>query len=147
MSLAKGYDISMLPLDPFAGRTRQRLIELRNGLLQLHKTLLDSERGTYERDVERIPSLNHLLSLVLHDPWFSWLHELSQFVVVIDETLDAEEPLTAGDVDRLVDQARQLLSPEENGAGFGRRYFEALQRDPDVVIGHARMMKVFAALA
>ena len=136
----------MLPLDPSADRTRQRLTELRNGLLQLHKILLDSERGTYERDVERIFSLNHLLSLVLHDPWFSWLHELSEFVVMIDETLDSDESLATEDVDRLIDQARQLLSPEENGAGFGRRYFEALQRDPDVVIAHARMMKVFAAL-
>ena len=137
----------MLPPDPAAHRPHQRLTELRNGLLQHHKVLLDSERATYEHDVERVTSPNHLLSLVLHDPWFSWLRELSQLVVLIDETLDAdEEPLTMTDADRLMEQARQLLTPEETGTGFARRYFEALQRDPDVVIAHSRMMKVFAAL-
>ena len=35
-------------------RTKQRLTDLRNGLLGLHKTLLDSERATYERDIARI---------------------------------------------------------------------------------------------
>jgi hypothetical protein len=143
----KGYDNNMSPLDPASHRPHQRLTELRNSLLQHHKVLLDSERETYERDVERVTSPNHLLSLVLHDPWFSWLRELSQLVVLIDETLDAdEEPLTTGDAARLIEQARQLLTPEEGGAGFARRYFEALQRDPDVVIAHSRMMKFFAAL-
>ena len=138
----------MLPLDPALDRPRQRLTDLRNGLLQHHKVLLDSERATYERDIERVTSPNHLLSLVLHDPWFSWLRELSQLVVLIDEKLDArEEPLTADDAARLIEQARQLMTPEETGTGFARRYFEALQRDPDVVIAHSRMMKVFAAVA
>jgi len=137
----------MLPPDPDAHRPRQRLTGLRNGLLQHHKVLLDSERATYEHDVERVTSPNHLLSLVLHDPWFAWLRELSQLVVLIDETLDAgEEPLTMAHADRLMEQARQLLTPEEAGTGFARRYFEALQRDPDVVIAHSRMMKIFAAL-
>ena len=49
---------------------------LRNGLLSLHKTLLDSERATYERDIARIGSSGELLKLVLYDPWFAWLHEL-----------------------------------------------------------------------
>src|SRR5262249_10238362 len=118
----------------------------RNGLLQLHKTLLDSESNTYDHDVERVKSRNHLLSLVLHDPWFSWLHELSELVVLIDETLDAKQPLSIADAERLIEQSRQLLSPEEEGSGFARRYYEALQRDPDVVIAHARMLKVFAIL-
>src|ERR1700719_3828380 len=69
--------------------TKQRLTDLRNGLLSLHKTLLDSERASYERDIARIDSSGELLKLVLYDPWFAWLHELSEFVVLIDETLDA----------------------------------------------------------
>lgn len=136
----------MLPVDPNSDSTRRRLTSLRNGLLQLHKTLLDSEHGTYERDVERVTSRGQLLSLVLHDPWFSYLHELSELVVLIDETLDAEDHATAFDADRLIQQSRQLLSPNENGSGFAKRYFEALQRYPDVVIAHGQMMKVFSGL-
>lgn len=125
---------------------RQRLTGLRNGLLRLHKTLLDSERGVYERDIARINSTGELLGLIMHDPWFAWLHELSELVVRIDEILeDKETPAQSGDADELVARARGLLSPAEDGQGFGKRYFEALQRDPDVVLAHAEMIKVLAA--
>ena len=133
--------------------TRQRLAELRNGLLSLHKTLLDSERSIYERDVARIGSSNELLKLVLYDPWFAWLHELSEFVVLIDQTLDAidgtlgaHEPSPVIDAERLIAQSWELLAPNESGIGFAKRYFEALQRDPDVVLAHARMRKVLSGL-
>ncbi|MGA2880255.1 MAG: hypothetical protein ABSG13_15010 [Bryobacteraceae bacterium] len=132
--------------------TKQRLTDLRNGLLGLHKTLLDSERGTYERDIARIGSSGELLKLVLYDPWFAWLHELSEFVVLIDETLDALDETDAEDLppvidaERLVEQAWKLLAPDETGVGFAKRYFEALQRDPDVVLAHARMRKVLTNL-
>ena|ERR1700733_7440388 len=122
--------------------TKQRLTDLRNGLLSLHKTLLDSERATYERDIARIGSSGELLKLVLYDPWFAWLHELSEFVVLIDETLDAKEPPAGIDAEKLIEQAWDLLAPNETGTGFAKRYFEALQRDPDVVLAHARMRKV-----
>src|ERR1700682_316221 len=88
---------------------RKRLTDLRTGLLHLHKTLLDSETAVYDHDIARITSRGQLLKLVLHDPWFAWLHELSEVVVVIDETLDAEEPATTSDAERLIAQARQLL--------------------------------------
>jgi hypothetical protein len=124
--------------------TKQRLTDLRNGLLGLHKTLLDSERATYERDIARIGSSGELLKLVLYDPWFAWLHELSEFVVLIDETLDAEEAPPGIEAERLIEQAWELLAPNEAGTGFAKRYFEALQRDPDVVLAHARMRKVLS---
>ena len=98
-------------MEPMPDRTQERLKNLRNGLLRLHKSLLDSERAVYDRDVERITSAGQYLGLVLHDPWFAWLHELSQFIVLIDETLDADEPATPADADRLTLQARKLTRP------------------------------------
>lgn len=124
----------------------RRLTDLRNGLLGLHKTLLDSERARYERDIARIHSSNELLHLVLYDPWFAWLHELSELVVLIDETLDAERPPNGFDADRLIAQARELLTPNESGRGFEKSYFEALQRDPDVVLSHAKTRKLVLSL-
>jgi len=146
--VSAGYDKSDMASPDLRGDDpiRQRLTALRNGLLQLHKTLLDSERSTYENDVERVTSSNHMLSLLLHDPFFAWLHELSELVVIIDEALDAKEPVTAEDADRFIQQSRKLISPDEGGNGFARRYFEALQRDPDVILAHARMRKVLITL-
>jgi hypothetical protein len=126
--------------------TTQRLKDLRNGLLRLHKSLLDSERAAYERDVERITTTGQYLNLVLNDPWFNWLRYLSQFIVVVDETLDSKEPVTLEDAGRLIARARELVSPSEDGAGFARRYFESMQRDPGVVLAHRDMMQVFAGL-
>jgi hypothetical protein len=126
---------------------RERLKALRNGLLRLHKALLDSERAAYERDVERITSTGQFLGLVLEDPWFNWLRELSQFIVVIDETLDRKEaPVTDEECDRLIEEARMLLVPSEDGRGFARRYFEVMQRDPGTVLAHRDMLQVIGAL-
>jgi hypothetical protein len=125
---------------------RPRLTNLRNGLLALHKYLLDSERAAHERDVAPIATTGQFLDLALNDPWFAWLRELSQLIVVIDETLVLEEPATAEDAARLILQARTLASPAEHGTGFARRYYDAMQRDPGVVLAHRDMVKVFAGL-
>jgi hypothetical protein len=126
--------------------TRERLVALRNGMLKLHKVLLDSERELYDRDIARITSPSQLLGLVLEDPHFAWLRELSQLIVLVDETLEWEEPATVADADRLITQSRNLLSPQESGGGFARSYYDALQRDPNVVMAHSAMLKVFGGL-
>ena len=127
--------------------TRVHLTALRNGLLRWHKSLLDSERAAYERDVARINSTGQYLQLVLDDPWFAWLREISQFTVIVDETLAQKEPATAADAARLIATARQLLLPSENGSDFARHYDRAMQRDPAAVLAHGQMMQVFAELA
>ena len=124
-----------------------RLTDLRNGLLRLHKALLESEQASYERDVQRIATRSELLGLVLNDPWFAYLHELSELVVLIDETLDSKDGVTTEEAIRLIGQARDLLTPAEQGAGFRKQYFEALQRDPDVVIAHGEMMRVLSSIS
>lgn len=122
-----------------------QLSELRNALLDLHKTLVDSERVTYEQAIGAIQSPNHFLELLTRDPWFAWLHPLSQLVVAMDEALDGKEPLTVAGADALVKQTRLLLVVSEIGDEFPRHYFDALQRDPDVVLAHARAAKLFNA--
>lgn len=120
---------------------RNRLEALRQALLTLHKALVDSERISYEQIVGNITSPNHFLQLLTRDPWFAWLQPFSQLIVSIDETLDAKEPLTAMTVEALVKETRQILVASEAGQGFSRHYFDALQRDPDVVLAHAEVTR------
>jgi hypothetical protein len=124
----------------------QRLAGLRTGLLNLHKSLLESERAVYERDVARITTTGQYFNLVMNDPWFAWLRELSQFIVLVDEALDPKDPPTEATADRLIREARELLSPNEEGSGFARRYFEVLQRDPEAVLAHRDMSQVLGKL-
>ncbi len=119
----------------------QRLSQLREALFSLHKTLIDSERVSYEQTMGTIPSPNHFLQLLTSDPWFAWLQPLSHLVVAVDVALDEKEPLTAAGVAALRAQTGKLLVATETGDGFPKHYFDALQRDPDVVLAHAHVMK------
>lgn len=120
----------------------QQLQQIREALLALHKTLVDSERVGYEQALGPIPSPNHFLKLLTSDPWFAWLHPLSLLIVAMDEALDEDEPLTTATLEALVTQTRRLLVASEEGDGFPRSYFDALQRDPDVVLAHAQVTKL-----
>ena len=127
-----------------AGPTfRRRLSDLRTGLLRLHKALLDAEQISYERIHGRVDSPGQLLHLVMKDPWFTWLLPLSKLVVRIDEILDDRDP-SSDDARVIVTQVRTLLKPSEQGEGFERNYYEALQRAPDVVLAHAGVKKLLA---
>jgi catechol 2,3-dioxygenase len=125
---------------------RSRLRDLRGKLLQLHKVLLDDTRVAYEMDRGRVSSNATLLQLVINDPWFAWLHSLSELVVRIDETVDPDSPATDADAATLIDQVENLLTASENGEGFHRRYFDALQRQPAVVMAHADVRRAIKAM-
>jgi hypothetical protein len=125
--------------------TRDALKELRHGLLRLHKLLLDLERRDYERARGRIGNSYEFLQLVLKDPWFDWLHRLSELIVQIDESLDAREtetPMSEEDAQALIERAKVLLAPSESGTQFQKNYFLALQQSPDVVLLHSEVMRM-----
>lgn len=129
--------------EPLSDDSRNSLKALRQKLLSLHKTLLDEERVAYERARGKIGNSYEFLQLVMKDPWFDWLHRLSELIVQIDEALDQKEPVaTADDATALESRARELLSPSENGSQFQKNYFLALQQSPDVVLLHSELMKL-----
>jgi hypothetical protein len=121
---------------------KQRLSHVRNAVLDLHKVLVDSERVRYEKTMGQIQSPNQFLRLLTSDPWFAWLHPISQLIVAMDEALDERAPLTGDMVAALTEQTRRLLVASEAGQSFSGHYFEALQSDPDVVLAHAAVMKI-----
>jgi hypothetical protein len=131
--------------DGLSEKTRESLKNLRHGMLKLHKLLLDTERIGFERARGKINNSYEFLQLALKDPWFDWLHRLSELIVEVDEmldTLDSEKAATEEDGKALIDRVRQLLSPSESGSEFQRNYFLALQQSPDVVLLHSELMKL-----
>jgi len=126
--------------------SRQRLRDLRARLLNLHKVLLDDTRVAYEMDRGRVGSSGNLLQLVINDPWFAWLHPLSELVVRIDETVEQGSPATQADGGALLDEAERLLTASESGEGFARRYYDALQRQPAVVLAHADVRRTLKSM-
>jgi hypothetical protein len=121
---------------------REKLITLRLALLKLHKTLLNMERRDYEREHGSVKT-GELFRLVIDHAQFAWLHNISEFVVRIDETLAAKEPDTPEYTSTAISLARKMFVPTESGDSFQKKYFEAIQRDPAVVIEHAELARLF----
>ncbi len=120
---------------------------MRSSLLSLHKALILAEQVTYERINGRVESTGQLLQLVLNDPWFTWLHPVSQLVVRIDDLLEEGSELSLVEVEHFLIEARSLIRPSEEGDGFERSYYEALQRDPDVIFAHVEVKKLLSKIA
>lgn len=120
----------------------QRLRDLRALLLRLHKALLHSERVVYEQFHGRIPSSGEFFRLVIEHEWFSWLRPMSQFIVQIDDVLSPKEPMTLGQAEELLEKARALLQPSAEGTSAEKRYYRAIQRDPDIALMHAEAMQL-----
>jgi len=121
---------------------RTKLTDLRTRLLALHKALLDDAKTAYELDRGRIATPGALLQLVIHDPWFAWLHQISELVVRIDEMTAPDAKAAHHDARTVVEQVDRLLLPSETGEMFARRYFEAIQRQPAVVLAHGDVKKL-----
>jgi hypothetical protein len=122
---------------PEPGHKDVHLDHLFRALLRLHKALLDDERVSYERVHGRIPSNGAFLQLVLGDAWFAWLRPLSQLMATLDELGEEGESPDGTGIATSIASIRTLLIPSEEGEGFGRQYYDALQRGPDVVLAHA----------
>ena len=120
-----------------------QLERVRQGLLRLHKVLLEAERVKYERAHGRVASAGAFLQIVISDPAFEWLHRLSELVVQIDEAQeDEDEPLTEAKAKELMGRVKALLQPAENGAGFGGKYYEAIRGEPGVAMLHGEVSKL-----
>lgn len=121
---------------PLAPETLSRLDGLRTMLLRLHKILLDDERGAYEKVHGPIGSAGRVLSLVMSDPWFNWLHKISQLIVKIDELQENEEGKEE-QASALFGEARDLILAKDPESEFAKAYKNALQRSSAAVGAHA----------
>jgi hypothetical protein len=115
-----------------------QLNTVRLHLLELHRVLLALEREDYERQHGRVTGAA-FLQVLTGDPAFAWLRPLTSLIVTLDEMLEAE----LNEADRVdgITRIRALLTPDENGDAFQRRYADALQQSPHVLLAHGAVMR------
>ena len=118
----------------------QRLEALRLSLLRLHKVLLDHERSEYEKLNGPVPNPGRLLSLVMSDPFFDWLHTISKTIVRIDEIQDDEKSSDA-QAEEIFLHVKRLVLPGEKETEFTRQYKKSLQKNAAAVLCHAAVLK------
>ncbi len=124
-----------------AGHTPEQLKALRDRLLQLHKTLLDSDRAAYERAYGPVASSGEWLQLVLGHEHFAWLRPFSGLIVRIDEWLAADarsdEELAA-----VVKEAERLTSINASTEERSVRYRKSIDRSADAAVAHASVREI-----
>lgn len=119
---------------------RQHLVEVRRGLLRLHKALIDTERAAFERDHGELTS-GQLLRALLEDPFFAWLRPFSGLIVEIDEALATREPIAPASAAEYIARVRALVESgeAEERAATGGRYENVVRRDPGVLLAHVEL--------
>jgi hypothetical protein len=110
------------------------LQDLRRPLLELHKTLVDAERESYERGRGRM-SDGEFLKALIDDPAFAWLGALTALIVRLEEVEDAVLPK------EYVAEIRRLLKPDAEGSAFQRKYGEWLQNRPEALVAHGAVIR------
>jgi hypothetical protein len=124
---------------PIHAESRELLGKLSSLLIEQHKLLLDRERGEYEKTHGPVSGPGPFLTLVLGDPYFAWLKQISGLVVAIDEALSRRSTADQTVADALLTQAREMMRPREHGTDFQVRYYKAIQESPDIVILQCRI--------
>jgi hypothetical protein len=124
---------------PITAESRELLGKLRDLLLDQHKLLLDRERTAYESTNGPIAGPGAFLTLVLGDPHFAWLKQISSLVVEIDEALSRRSKAEQAVADALTSQVRELIRPQERGDDFQVHYYNAIQESPDIVTLQCRV--------
>ncbi|MBE2315910.1 hypothetical protein DVA67_007980 [Solirubrobacter sp. CPCC 204708] len=110
--------------------------ELRNSLLELHRLLLDHQRRQVERISGRM-SPGQLLQAATQDLRFSWINELFEPIAALDAAYSDDDGPAA---EAAIERVRALVKEPDPESAFGRRYLQALQDEPDVVLVHRRVV-------
>ena len=121
---------------------KDRLLELRLKILQQHKIMMEFERREFEALFGRI-NAGELLQLLINHAQFAWLRRMSEFVVLVDETLaDKEFPMTDRNAEDYIARARALFDPENPDEEFSLRYHAVVEDHPDAFLKHGEIKKL-----
>src|SRR5438093_13626655 len=122
---------------------KPRLLEVASALREVHRALVQAVRVEYERDVGPAGGPGQMLRLLTEDPYFAWLHPMSELIVDLDSLL-TQEILPAGTVAGVRQEIDRLT--QAGGSPFWEKYAPFLQSDTDVVMAHGRLRRAINAL-
>ena len=127
--------------------TKEQWVYVRDGLLGLHKALLEFQRKVYEGQHGKIAGAGVMLTLVMEHGSFAWLRQLSEVVVSIDELLESKEAVAEQTYADMLEYIKKLVTANQNGNTFEKNYFAALQKSPDVALAHSRVQQALQKIS
>ena len=118
---------------------------MRRGLLNLHKTLIETERAAFESERGAMTN-GQFLQALMEDPFFQWLRPYSGLIVEIDEALaDRERGLSPADARVFVERVSALVSFAPLGVFTSNRLEELRRQEPGVLFAHSELNRGIAA--
>ncbi len=125
------------------GRHKPALLEAAAALRDVHRALVQAVRAAYEKEVGPAGGPGQMLRLLTEDPYFAWLHPMSELIVDLDSLL-TQEILPPGTVAGVREEIDRLT--KSGGSPFWDKYAPLLQSDTDVVVAHGRLRRAINAL-
>src|SRR6266850_1672150 len=100
------------------GTHKPGLLEAAAALREVHRALVQAVRKTYEREVGPAGGPGQMLRLLTEDPYFAWLHPMSELIVDLDSLLTQEllPPGTVAGVRQEIDRLTRA-GGDEGGSG------------------------------
>ncbi len=115
--------------------------EMRHAVLDLHKSLMDAQRISYERIHGRIATSGEFLGIVLEHPEFAWLRALSALIARLDEWMEEKEGKSE-DLGDIVAALRGLVATEGRNALFSAAYWKIVNERPEALVAHVRLWRL-----
>jgi len=125
------------------GVHKAALLEAAAALREVHLTLVQAVRASYEREFGPAGGPGQMLRLLTEHPYFAWLHPMSELIVDLDSLL-TQELLPQGTVAGVRQEIDRLT--QAGGSPFWEKYAPLLQADADVVMAHGRLRRAINAL-
>lgn len=120
----------------------EKLRNMRDALLDLHKELLEYQKRIYEATESKIANPAQYYDLVVNNASFAWLRTLSALVISIDEVLESKEPAKPEAIRGIFSYTKKLLTATGHGDGFESQYVEAIRQDGQVSVSHGKIMQL-----
>src|SRR5947209_15279155 len=115
------------------GTHKPALLEAAAALREVHRTLVQATRASYEQKNGPAGGPGQMLRLLTEHPSFAWLHPMSELIVDLDSLL-AQELIPAGTVSAVRKEIDHLTQASDSP--FWTRYGPLLQSEPPVVMAH-----------
>ncbi len=117
---------------------KSKLKSVSKALAVIHKSLLENEIESLERDQGQTLNPGTRLQLLINDPDFAWLRLLSQLISSVDGAIFQKTPVTQEQLDLLIKQTTDLLIDHKN-AEFSKHFIPICRTFPDLIVEYGRL--------
>jgi hypothetical protein len=117
---------------------RTQIGNISGTLGRIHKMLLENEFEKSEKETGLLINANTRLNLLLTDPAFLWLRQLSFIMTAIDEIYFQKEPLLETQF-VFIKQSIEDLMLLPNDSEFYKKYIGYMGYIPDLMLEHGHL--------